>query len=1179
MRLKLTRTVLLGLLFFLFLNKLNSTDLSPSQTVYITSITYSWTAIGSNNYIAVISSFPNFNPYISSGTLTTNTTTYYNLKGNTTYYFKVKISTGPDSSYVTISTLTYASKPYSLYIDDNYQNGDNATVNIDFTNDNSLDTKYQINYSSYSDFSQSTNTYYRGAPPLPVGDLLTNTSYYFKIKAIDKLNRETDFSDIISTQTVAKLPDNFYLDIFETSATFNWSAVEGPENENSSAGYEILLFTEDNFETIFDSYSTTDNSISSYTFAALEKNSTYYYEFSVLNSTGAKNPIFGEIHTLTSKPANFKIISYSSYSLTSGWNQFPSAPQTETASGYILEASSDTSFNAKITSITYILSLSTLTLNALEANTTYYIRAGAINHNNDINYTSYLETTTLSVPINYQTIGYIANPKSVKANFESMPPEIEELRSYGYELDLSTTNFTSGVIYSSYTPSYEAYSLTIENLRPNTTYYARLYTFNRAQIANYDGTAKIITPLPAISPNVNVSYYSSNTVIVNYSTTDADGYVLEISTDNYFRNINFSSITLSNDISTLTINVLDFDTLYYIRLGTLFEGATIYNNATPFNIRTLTPPPGSPDLANVYISSISGTWTQVQCIGYSLEASTSTDFSIIKSSITLFNSVTKLTVENLTPNTTYFLRVGSINSDNVKNYVSIPSTPTLANFPLETALTNHTTYSMQINWDRNLNPEDTLYIMEISSTNFASNIISTQTFNNYAYFDSLQSNTTYYKRITAINRRNIPSGPINFEPIATLAFKPVNLTSNLSTHTIVLNWEDPNNALGTLYLAEISSTNFYDSIISSLTLTTSATFYDLNANTIYYTRVSALNFSNIPSIYETSLSTTLVEIPKITTPTFINVLLDGFTAEWDNNTNSTNTIYTVEASTSNDFSYIFKTTQTHTTLFVFPDLTYNTEYYIRIKAKGFLNESDYLNLGSISTLYRQEQLINNQINQSVSIPYSYGSIIVEIPPYSLGSVTKVFIEPDLSPPPPLSKAGNLNPTGFAARIWIFPVVLYNGKIKVKIPYSQLPSSIDTSKLVMARYDENAKLWVPLKSYLESNYVVGETYHFSIFQIMEFIESSDLSKPMIYPNPYKPNTNLGKINFSNMPSNTDIYIYTITGELVKKLKTNESGFVQWDSKNESNREVASGVYIVMFRSNKGEKIIKKLAIEK
>jgi hypothetical protein len=1165
--------------FFLSL-KAYSADLTVNQTVHITSITYQWNAVGTNNYTTVLSTHSDFSYPIISETISTNSTDYLSLKGNTQYYFKVKISTKDDSAYTSVSTVTYTQTPYNIEaIYNQYQSETIAQIVINFPDENAPDTTYQIDYSSNVSYNPKNSKSYTGVPPFPVNGLLTNTTYYFKVKAFDRKSRPTNFSESFSTQTVAKTPDDFNTQIYETSSTFNWSPINGLKQENSSSGYKLLVTEDAEYKIIVSSYNI-DKDIGSQTIENLTRNTGYYYKFSVLNSIGVESFIPGSFYTLTSKPSNFKIINYSSSSVRAGWNRFPSSPPSDTALLFRLEASTTTNFINIISSITYDMSISTLSIDTLDSNTTYYFRVGAFNMAGYSNYSDILSTLTLSMPIHDSTIEYIKTPRSITAVFPKSPKYLEPLTSYGYSFEISTNNFFS-VYLSSYTPDVDDNSLTISGLRPNTTYYLRLATYNRSMVPNYSEIRKELTPLPQISPDVFVTYYSSNTVSIHYSTVDADGYVVELSPSNDFSSISYSSATYSNDISTLTITPVNSDTLYYIREGSLFPDATIYKNAEPYYIRTLSPPPSDLQIDSVNISSITMRWTPSSCKGYSLEASTSSQFTNPITSVIMNPDLSVMSVGGLKPNTTYYLRVGSINSANAKNYITSPSTPTLANFTIEKPLTRLTTYSMQINWDKNSNPDDTLYDIEISSTGFTDGIIySSKTYNSFAYFDSLKSNSTYYKRITSLNRAMRPTGPISFTPVATLAYKPHLLTVNNSTRSINVIWDDTNNASGTPYLVEVSSTNF-ESIISSRTLMKSSTFYDLNANTPYFLRLSAINFSGIPSEYESYITTTCVEIPSISTPTFLNVLLDGFTAQWSNNYNSTHTIYSVEASTKTDFSTIFRSVDTMDTILVFPDLNYNTQYYIRIKAKGLIpnNESDYFYLGSISTLYREEQTIDNKKEEIVSIPYSYGAIQVIIPPYALGSATKVFIEPDLNPPAPKSKAGNLRPTGFAARVYIFPVVLYNGFMEVRIPFSTIPSSFDMNKLILARYDESAKLWVPIESYQENNYIVGKTYHFSTFQIMEFEESQSVEDVKIYPNPYKPNTNMGKVNFSNMPGDTDIHIYTVMGKLIKKLKANKSGFVQWDSKNSDGREVASGVYLVIFKDKNGNKVIKKLAIEK
>ncbi|MCX7905304.1 MAG: T9SS type A sorting domain-containing protein, partial [Elusimicrobiales bacterium] len=681
--------------------------------------------------------------------------------------------------------------------------------------------------------------------------------------------------------------------------------------------------------------------------------------------------------------------------------------------------------------------------------------------------------------------------------------------------------------------------------------------------------------------NPQILSYSSTTITIRYSTADTDGYVVEVSTEEGFPKIIEISSTTNKNQSQLTLYNLNTDTLYFVRAGALFSGSTKYFELQQ-PIRTLTQPPTVSDF-KIYITSANAIWSEIpNSKGYFFEASTSTLFNPKILSYTKNPQTTTLDIIELIPNTSYYFRVGSINSSNEPNYTFITETSTLANFPIETALSRLTTYSMQINYNTNSNPPDTLYLVEISSTNFLDHPLSTKsssTYNSYAYFDNLTPNTTYYKRITAYNRNMIQTGPMYFTPIATLAYKVSNLTHITSTRTITLNWQDNLNSVGTIYLAEISSTNF-STTISSYTLSKSATFYNLNGNTIYSARVSALNFSSIPSEYEILTTTTRVEIPAVINPTYINILLDGFSVQWSNNSNSTYTLYTIESSTHSDFSFIFRTTQTYQTSIIFGNLNFGTRYYVRVKSKGINNEeSEYLNLGSVETLYRAEKIINHTIQNTLSIPFSYGSIEVIIPPYSVGSATRLFIEPVSLLPFESSNAANLKHVGYGAKIYIIPKVLFTGPITIKIPYSTLSPSVNLNRLVLARYDEDKKLWIPLNSYRSSNYLIGETYGLSIFAIMELIAANNIDNIKIYPNPYKPNTTPGYLTFSNLPPNTQIYIHSLSGELIKKIITNNSGIAQWDGKNMNNRDVASGMYIAIVISPDGKKIIKKIGIEK
>jgi hypothetical protein len=64
---------------------------------------------------------------------------------------------------------------------------------------------------------------------------------------------------------------------------------------------------------------------------------------------------------------------------------------------------------------------------------------------------------------------------------------------------------------------------------------------------------------------------------------------------------------------------------------------------------------------------------------------------------------------------------------------------------------------------------------------------------------------------------------------------------------------------------------------------------------------------------------------------------------------------------------------------------------------------------------------------------------------------------------------------------------------------------------------------------------------------------------IYPNPFRNNVNIELKDKTTAPS--DISIYNIKGQLIRKWSNNRSSTVTWDGKDRFNRNVSSGVYVV------------------
>ena len=86
------------------------------------------------------------------------------------------------------------------------------------------------------------------------------------------------------------------------------------------------------------------------------------------------------------------------------------------------------------------------------------------------------------------------------------------------------------------------------------------------------------------------------------------------------------------------------------------------------------------------------------------------------------------------------------------------------------------------------------------------------------------------------------------------------------------------------------------------------------------------------------------------------------------------------------------------------------------------------------------------------------------------------------------------------------------------------------------------------------------------------------RPVVFPNPYNPRKD-GNIRFENIVPNSQIEIYTISGENVITINTNiHKAF--WDGKNRYGREVSSGIYFFVIKNMASGQVLKgKLFIVK
>jgi hypothetical protein len=74
---------------------------------------------------------------------------------------------------------------------------------------------------------------------------------------------------------------------------------------------------------------------------------------------------------------------------------------------------------------------------------------------------------------------------------------------------------------------------------------------------------------------------------------------------------------------------------------------------------------------------------------------------------------------------------------------------------------------------------------------------------------------------------------------------------------------------------------------------------------------------------------------------------------------------------------------------------------------------------------------------------------------------------------------------------------------------------------------------------------------------------------VYPNPFNPAKAAdNSLKFENVPPNAELRVFTVSGELVRKV-TAAQGRLVWDGKNENGAEVVPGIYIYLIKPPEGE----------
>ncbi|MDA8243419.1 MAG: Ig-like domain-containing protein [Elusimicrobia bacterium] len=799
-----------------------------------------------------------------------------------------------------------------------------------------------------------------------------------------------------------------------------------------------------------------------------------------------------------------------------------------------------------------------------------------------------------------------------------------------YYLRLSTAPDASLAVFAA-TDTASSHDFT--GLTPDTTYYGYVSTSAAAgyMLTDFKATLAEAPSSPAFSQVAYSSFVFTWAAGANPSRTR---YQYDISTSPSFS----PAYQGAGPLGTVTITNAAEGTTYYARVNAINAAGipTAYAEAAPaVTLVHIVPPPAqaqAPAGSALGTSSITWSWAGLAgAAGYRVYPATAA------SSLLASPATASYVQSGLAPNTTYSIIVAGVSSGG-EGQASPAAAPvaTLAAEPSGLVAAVYAT-SATLSWGLNGNPAGTSARVQVAggATSATSDTSFTST--------GLLGCTSYYFRVWNVNADGISTQYGQLGPLLTgspVPPPPGGLYAQpLPVSRIYLSWEPaPFEGITgyNLYYDNGTGTIDYGTPLASLTaLQTSYTTGVLTSSAAYRfglravhrcgaeeknTSVTAMS----PSLYSITGVKAAIKVPQTgrrvngNSVTVMAELVTGTIAEVKH------VRLQYKASSSGAWLDIpAKDPAVHPNpdatapYFVHWDVTALApgSYDLRAVATDNGNTADASPAAITITVdavepeivesasggkVTKQQVVNNLVANTLQAADSASAQVTKviIPAGALDystSTVSVTNDPPLAPPAP----DDAEPAGVITEVTLANQSALAGgqtaEVTLAFPDADNDGIVDgtnlhASELEMYSAHSAAGPWQrDLSSVVDlaAKKVTGHTTHFSFFALFA-PQAANLNSARAYPVPWKPGSG-GKFDspagvdgiiFDNLTDKAEIRIFTIAGQLVRKLSVTaaDSGFKVWDGNNSSGRKAGSGVYIVHIKSGSRSKVL-KIAVER